>query len=172
MRTGWMLPDEVMDWIYDNLPENSTILEFGSGEGTVELSSRYQMVSVEHDEDWLGLSEGRYIHAGIVQNSVSTRFNQQGWYDPKKLINLPSTVDAVIIDGPPGDIGRIGILDHLELLPSFTFCIVDDTDRKAESMLLEKLTSMLDFEDQIEITSSSRRGNGIPRKATVLVCRG
>ena len=165
-----MLPDEVMDWIYATLPENSTILEFGSGEGTVELSSRYEMISVEHDQNWLALSGGNYIHASIVQNSISTKFNQKGWYDAEKLKNLPSFVDAVIIDGPPGNIGRIGILAHLELLPAFTYCIVDDTDREPEFMLLEKLTSVLDFEDQIEITSSSRRGNGMPRKATVLVC--
>ena len=169
MRTGWMLPDEVMDWIHDNLPDNSVILEFGSGEGTVELSSRYEMISVEHDENWLARSKGTYIHANIVDNPISTKFNQKGWYDSRKLTNLPSFVDAIIIDGPPGDIGRIGILAHLELLPAFSYCIIDDTDREAEFSLLEELTSALEFEDQIEITSASQRDNGIPRKATVLV---
>ena len=127
------------------------------------------MISVEHDENWLARSKGTYIHANIVDNPISTKFSQKGWYDSRKLTNLPSFVDAVIIDGPPGDIGRIGILAHLELLPAFSYCIVDDTDREAEFLLLEELCSALDFEDQIEITSASRRDNGIQRKATVLV---
>tara|TARA_B100001564_G_C20450173_1_gene583091 strand:- start:136 stop:651 length:516 start_codon:yes stop_codon:yes gene_type:complete len=169
MSTGWMLPDEVMNYIFTNVSKGSTILEFGSGQGSVNLSMQYNLISVEHNEEWIGLSSGEYIHAEIVENPISTRFGQKGWYDSEKLLNLPSFVDVIIIDGPPGDVGRIGILDHLELLPSFSICIVDDTDREEESLLLEKLMPVLDFKDQIEIMSSSRRGNGKLRKSTVLV---
>ena len=169
MNLGWMLPDEVMSWIFVNIPKGSTILEFGSGQGSVKLSMHYDLISVEHNEEWIGLSSGEYIHAEIIENPISKRFGQKGWYDPKKLLDLPSFVDVIIIDGPPGDVGRIGILDHIELLPAFKYCIVDDTDREEESLLLGKLMSVVDSRDQIEIISSNRRSNGELRKSTVLV---
>ena len=171
MSDGWMLPDEVITWINDNLSKGCTILEFGSGRGSVALSSRFNLISVEHDENWLNFSNGTYIHAEIVQNPTSSQHKQTGWYNPESLVNLPDFADLVIVDGPPGNIGRIGILHHLASLPKSNYWIIDDTDREAEALLLENLVSELDVIDQIEIISSARRGNGEPRKSTVLVLR-
>ena len=171
MNDGWMLPDEVTTWINDNLSKGCTIVEFGSGHGSVALSSRFNLISVEHDENWLNLSNGRYVHAEIVQNPISSQHKQTGWYDPESLVNLPDFADLIIVDGPPGDIGRIGLLHHLALLPRSNYWIVDDTDREAEAILLENLVSEFDVIDQIEIISSARRNNGEPRKSTVLILR-
>ena len=171
MSEGWILPSEVIAWINDNLSKGCTILEFGSGHGSVALSSRFNLISVEHDEEWLNLSNGTYIHAEIVQNPISNRHKQTGWYNPESLVNLPDFVDLIIVDGPPGDVGRIGLLHHLALLPKSNYWIVDDTDREAEAILLQNLVSELDVINQIEIISSVRRNNGEPRKATVLVLR-
>jgi len=171
MTNGWMLPNEVMNWINDNIPEGSIILEFGSGQGSIALSSRFQLISVEHDENWLDISAGKYIHAKIVENPISSIYGQIGWYDSKNLVNLPLFADVIIVDGPPGNIGRIGLLHHLDLIPSSNYWIIDDTDREPESLLLKELTSVLDFKDQIEIISSTRRGNGRPRKSTILISR-
>jgi len=166
-----MLPGEVITWINDNISKGCTILEFGSGHGSVALSSRFQLISIEHDENWLNLSNGRYIHAEIVQNPISSTHGQTGWYDSGKLVNLPAFADLIIVDGPPGDVGRIGLLHHLALLPKSKYWIIDDTDREAEAILLENLVSELDVIDQIEIISSVRRNNGDPRKSTVLILR-
>ena len=75
------------------------------------------------------------------------------------------------MDGPPGDIGRIGLLHHLALLPRSNYWVIDDTDREAEAILLENLVSEIDVIDQIEIISSLRRNNGEARKSTVLILR-
>lgn len=171
MSEGWMLPGEVIAWINDNLSKGCTIVEFGSGHGSVALSSRFNLISVEHDEEWLNLSNGTYIHAEIVQNPISNQHKQTGWYNPESLDNLPAFVDLIIVDGPPGDIGRIGVLHHLDLLPKSNYWIVDDTDREAEAILLQNLVSELDVINQIEIISSVSRTNGEPRKSTVLVLR-
>ncbi|OUV40450.1 MAG: hypothetical protein CBC63_01175 [Euryarchaeota archaeon TMED103] len=171
MSDGWMLPDEVITWINDNLSKECTILEFGSGHGSVALSSRFQLISVEHDEKWLNLSNGRYIHAEIVQNPISSLYEQTGWYNAESLVDLPTFVELIIVDGPPGNIGRIGIIHHLASLPKSNYWIIDDTDREAEALLLESLVSKLDVIGQIEIISSARRGNGEPRKSTVLMLR-
>ena len=171
MSEGWMLPGEVIAWINDNLPKGCTIVEFGSGHGSVALSSRFNLISVEHDEDWLNLSNGTYVHAKIVQNPISNQHKQTGWYDPESLVNLPDFVDLIIVDGPPGDIGRIGLLHHLALLPRSNYWVVDDTDREAEAILLENLVSEFDVIEQIEIISSLRRNNGEARESTVLILR-
>lgn len=171
MNEAWMLPSEVIAWINDNLSKGCTIVEFGSGHGSVALSSHFNLISVEHDEKWLNLSNGTYIHAEIVQNPISNQHNQTGWYDPEGFVNLPDFADLIIVDGPPGNIGRIGILHHLALLPRSNYYIIDDTDREAEAILLQNLVTELNVIDQIEIISSLRRNNGEPRKSTVLVLR-
>jgi hypothetical protein len=38
---GWAIPREAFEWIYENLPHGSTILELGSGNGTKELVKYY-----------------------------------------------------------------------------------------------------------------------------------
>ena len=44
-------------WIKENLPHNSTILEFGSGTGTKELVKNYQVTSIEHSKEWLDIAD-------------------------------------------------------------------------------------------------------------------
>jgi hypothetical protein len=171
MTDGWMLPSEVFHWVDKNIPQGSLILEFGSGNGSVELSKKYDLISVEHDEKWLGFSNGRYIHAGIIQNQVSNKYLEVGWYDIEKLIDLPPVVDVIIIDGPPGDIGRSGILHYLLELPACTWMIIDDTDRQKEKHLAEKIILLLSPKETCQIESKNQRPNGDNRKATVLRMR-
>ena len=168
MTNGWMLPSEVFTWLDANIPQGSLILEFGSGNGSLELSKKYELISVEHDEQWLGLSEGTYIHAPIVQNQISNKYSEAGWYDLDKLTNLPSLVDVVLIDGPPGEIGRSGILQFLPHFPECNWVIIDDTDRRKEKYLAEQIIKHLEPRETFEIESQNRRHNGDLRKATVL----
>ena len=58
--------DELQDWIFNNLPEGSKILEFGSGTGTIELAEQYEVTSVEDNEEWLYLAQdSTYIYCAI-----------------------------------------------------------------------------------------------------------
>ena len=95
-----MLPQEVFDWIDSNINSGSRILEFGSGNGSKILSKKYELISIEHDETWLNMGDGKYIHAEIRENRYSTQFSQRGWYDVEKIVGLPSDVELIIIDGP------------------------------------------------------------------------
>ena len=165
---GWMLPEEVFDWINNNITTGSCILEFGSGNGSKILSKKYDLISIEHDERWMNMSTGRYIHAEITENHYSSKFSQKGWYDFEKITDLPSTVELIIIDGPPGEIGRAGILDVLEDLPFAKWILVDDTDRTDEKALLNRLIQLLEPLTLVNIISKSKRGNGNYREATVL----
>lgn len=168
MMDGWMLPPEVFQWLEDNISHGSSILEFGSGTGSVLLSEKYELISVEHDEQWLGLSSGEYIHAPIVQNQASNKYSELGWYDFEMLKDLPSSVDVILIDGPPGEIGRSGILQFLQELPRCTWMIIDDTDRLPEKTLADIIIKQLSPKETHEIESQSPRFNGSSRKSRIL----
>ena len=73
------------------------------------------------------------VLAPIVANEHAESAGQVGWYDLKMVIpNLPDEIAAVLIDGPPGDIGRMGFLSVLEEIPDSVPIYVDDVHREAE----------------------------------------
>ena len=168
---GWMLPQEVFDWIDININRGSRILEFGSGNGSKILSEKYDLISIEHDEAWLNMGNGKYIHAEIRENRYSTQFSQRGWYDVEKIVGLPSDVELIIIDGPPGEIGRAGILNVLNDLPSTKWILVDDTDREDEKLLLSNLVKFFQPLKLLNIISKSKRQNGMNREAALIKMR-
>ena len=168
MIDGWSLSEELFEWIWREIPEESTILEFGSGNGSLRLSEKYELISIEHDKEWLNLSKAKYIHAPIVENQSSDRFSERGWYDIEKLVGFPPHVEMIIVDGPPGAIGRSGILQYLDRMPRCKYMIIDDTDRPPEQTLLKILIERLEPDSIEEIVSKSQRQNGAFRAATIL----
>ena len=172
MSEGWMLPMETFAWIRTNLALGSRILEFGSGHGSHLLSKEYELWSIEHDEEWIGITDSNYIHAEIIDNSVSKQCGEVGWYNPSFFDDIPSKFDLIIIDGPPGTIGRSGILNHLDKLPSTKWMIIDDTDRSSESALVKSIVEHLSPSSIEVIESDHTREEGTPRAATILKLEG
>ena len=169
---GWMLPTETLNWIQKNIPKGSKILEFGSGHGSHTLSQDYQLWSIEHDVDWIGICDSNYILAKICDNPISTENGELGWYDPELFSQIPDDFQLIIIDGPPGSIGRAGILNHLKDMPSTTWIMIDDSDRDAETNLVtefDKFYSPMTI-DEIE-SEHSLRTDGTKRASTVLKIR-
>lgn len=117
-------------WLIDNLKEGSNVLEFGSGEGTKLLTEKFNVTSIEHDIDYVGLDpKSKYIHAEFIN----------GWYDVSKLQGLNKPFDAIIIDGPNGHLGRHNLLNNLNLFNFNTIIIVDDINRKPEMNIFKEL---------------------------------
>ena len=118
-------------WLIDNIEHGSSVLELGSGKGTRLLCKYFQMHSIEHDKNWIGLADTNYIYAPI-------RYN---WYDvgilKKELKNIE--YNAFIIDGPPGTIGRFGAFSHINLFKQDVPYILDDVNRPAELFLTKKI---------------------------------
>ena len=50
------ISEEMYAWLEENLPKGSTILEFGSGTGTIELTKRYTVYSVEQSIEYVGVN--------------------------------------------------------------------------------------------------------------------
>jgi hypothetical protein len=160
MNSGWTLPEKAFQWIENNIPFGSNIIELGSGHGSIRLSKNYNLWSVEHDEQWLNISSSNYIHAEIVE------FSKDGiegrWYNPKKITDsLPSEYSLLIIDGPPSTIGREGILANLDIFNWDCFVLIDDTHRSndkriANEIMLQKSLNELSFTEYFEPANVNR----------------
>ena len=140
MNSGWALPKKAFQWIEENIPIGSNIVELGSGHGSVRLSEKYNVWSIEHDETWLNISSSTYIHAEIIPFSVN---GEKGlWYNAEKIKNaLPEEYALLIIDGPPSTIGRNGILAYQELFNWNCYILVDDTHRVEDKFIADELSS-------------------------------
>ena len=167
MNEGWMLPLEAFEWVEKNIPEGSTVLEFGSGDGSQRLADRYHLWSVEHDADWLYRATSNYVHAPIVSNPVSDEYQEQGWYESSLFEKIPDHVSLIIVDGPIGNIGRTGIFHYLSKLPKAKWILVDDTDRVAEQVLSQRLVEHFQCQSQ-RITTKQFKANGDLRVFDVL----
>lgn len=137
----WAIDGGVLTAIERLVPQGSTVLELGSGDGTAALVERYTVYSVEDEEAWVGHCEGAtYIHAPFT----SPEGNLPGWYDVEALRQgLPETYDLLLIDGPAGHKGRDGILHHLDLFRTDVPIVVDDTVRSHEADIARELALRL-----------------------------
>lgn len=167
MNSGWMLPEEAFEYIEKNVEEHSVIIEFGSGEGSQRLADRFELWSIEHDPLWLHRSSSNYLYAEIVSNEASNEFGEKGWYNAECLAQLPKKAALLIVDGPPGSIGRRGLLHWLHELPEVRTILVDDVDREPERVLAERLHQFYDCEIEYFV-SEQLKATGELRKFAVL----
>jgi len=169
MDESWMLPAEAIEYIVEFCSENTTVLEFGSGHGSQLLAEHVDLYSVEHDDSWIDVTSSTYIFAPITKNPFSEKYGQSGWYDLEAVEeNWPQGVGFVVIDGPPGFIGRFGILSILHKLQSVPAILVDDVDRPDERRLADCLAEELGMSLTIHDVAKPRKG-GTERKFAVLI---
>ena len=129
------ISDELFAWLKINLQPQKTILEFGSGTGTIELTKHWKVYSVEQDKRWIGKAEkSNYIFAPI----------KNGWYDESIVFSsLPKDYDIILIDGPAGSDLRSGIDKHIFRFKKGVPIILDDTHRQKDKDHALKLADML-----------------------------
>lgn len=140
--SNWMIPDIAFDWIYKNINCDSSILELGSGFGSVVLGLNYEIYSVEQDENWIGVSSNvNYIYAPI----------KDGFYDSDILKkSLPLNYDLLLIDGPTqASGGRLGFIKNIDLFNLNCKIMIDDVHRVDEMQLVTHISKKLNREYQI-----------------------
>lgn len=129
--TDWSIGKNVYRWIRENIPDGSTILEFGSGIGTQLLSQDYKMCSVEHNLKWIDKYDSHYCYASIIN----------GWYDGDAVNDFmihqidgfyDNDIKLILIDGPTGNYDRSLILGRKSIVLDNVNVIVDDTNRTNE----------------------------------------
>lgn len=138
---GWAIEKPLYDYIRAHFPSGSHIIEFGSGTGTIELAKHYNVWSIEHNEQYLGLAPSNYIYAPLKYK----------WYDVDALKQrLPQTQDLLLIDGPPANLGdRRKFLEYMELFSSTATIICDDINRKKDKELFDQLCEITGRTPQI-----------------------
>ena len=151
---GWALPREAFDWIRNNIPSGSTILELGSGTGTRELVKYYTTYTIEENEKWVDkVPEANYIYAEL-EPFDNMNPDCQGWYSSTCLSKLPEDYDAIIIDGPAG-INRVNFTYFSDYFKSDVPYIIDDTQRAADREMAIELAKKLSRE-YIEIVGRKK----------------
>ena len=135
------ISEEMYVWLEENLPEGSTILEFGSGTGTIELTKRYTVYSVEPAKEFIGVAPlSNYIHAPL----------KDGWYDTDIVFeNMPEKYDLLLIDGPGGSNYRNNISKYWDKFNLDVPIIFDDTHRPKELAFAKETAER--FKKEIEI---------------------
>ena len=135
------ISDGVLATLLEFVPAGSTILELGTGEGTIELAKHYEVLSVEHASEY---------HAGVstlievplaelkLEGSAEVRYDLRfprhlPWYDAdilkEKLEGL--SYDAILVDGPPRDYSRCGMFVHYSrIFDTSVPVLVDDIHRE------------------------------------------
>lgn len=139
---GWAIPREAFEWIYENLPHGSTILELGSGNGTKELVKYYNVISVEQDQKWVGVvPESKYIYAPLKEY-VYANPHSCCWYDSGCLSELPIDYDLLIIDGPVGN-NRGNFVHFSKFFKTNVPYVIDDTNRDGDKRMALQMAEEL-----------------------------
>lgn len=140
------ISDELYGWIRRRA-EYGHILELGSGAGTERLSEHYHMVSIEHDERWVGRYRSTYIHAPIepFRKQCALFPTDTGWYNREVLkAELPKhRYDLILVDGPPNSIGRGGFYKWRGLFDLSVPIVIDDIHRERERKMIGLLSKEL-----------------------------
>ena len=148
------LCNEAIKLIEKTLEKGSTILELGSGDGTLHLIKKgYKVISIEHDPAWQFKYHDNYIAAPNKKyEDYWWKYEDYWWFDSEYLSELPA-YDFLLIDGPTGppveeyDNCRIGLLYHKHLFNLEVPILVDDTGRPSERELAEELIKNREYTD-------------------------
>lgn len=149
---GWSFEPQLYEFLRENLEDGKTILELGSGYGTHVLSQHYKMISIEHNEKFIGIYQSRYILAPM--NGY--------WYDRKSIEdNFPLEYDCILIDGPIGtqSKNRIGFFENIDMFDTNKLMIFDDTNRDGEKELFNRCLAWCnwDFGNETELPEDQHR---------------
>lgn len=117
---NWSIDESLVFWLRSNLPDGSTILEFGSGPATNVLAETYKMISVENNLAFANQYKTECIVAPLVD----------GWYDlsilEKSVFNR-TDYDCILVDGPARTEGsRAKFMEHLHRFNQSAILIIDD----------------------------------------------
>lgn len=131
MWNSWSLHPNTYLLIDKLLKPGQTILELGSGESTRILSEKYNVISIEHDEKYIGVHKSHYIYAPLKPIKPTAEFPFCAeWYDSdvikREVPNLK--YDLMIIDGPIAGT-RCGLRKYHDLFNFDVPVIMDDSQR-------------------------------------------
>jgi hypothetical protein len=117
------------------------------------------LVALEHDAGWADLvtdmlrRESLEAFAAVVHAPLT---GEPPWYDRTALDRTPSSVDLLVVDGPPAYADGHGLrrepaLDHFEArLTADATVVLDDVDRPGEQQVLAHWQSRLPWDFTVD----------------------
>ena len=148
--SGWSISTDILDFLLEKLNKNDIIVEFGSGLGSKEINKYFDLWSIEHNKKFLYKNTLKNIYAPIKKRKIKcptlkTIKSTYKWYDEKIVLNILNKINynCLLIDGPPGIIGRNGFFHNLNNFNTNCLIIIDDVNRKEENNLLFKVSKKL-----------------------------
>lgn len=144
---GSSITKDIFQWIIENIPHGSNIIEVGSGLGsTPNLALYFNVFSIENEEQAIREIENvTFIHAPLKEydevNKPPYEFpNEKAWYDVESIRGkLPKQYSFILLDGPEGKYGRGGFLKNIKLFNRNAIVLIHDTNREAEKKLAEEI---------------------------------
>jgi hypothetical protein len=135
-RVQGQISKTVIEKLLEVIPEGSTVLELGTGFGTIPIAEKFKVISIENNPHWhQGVSE--LIEVPVVDQlnipgSISKRFPlYKQWYDAELLRTklAGKQYDAIIVDGPESPSRRPGFLFNRSIFDQTVPVIIDDFHR-------------------------------------------
>jgi len=138
-RSHWSICDGILYSVALLSTDVNNLLEFGSGFGSKLLSKHCNVTSVEHNPKFVQMyPEVRYIFAEIIEYDSCP--SPLRWYDIDRISPyLETGFDLILVDGPPSEIGREGLLLHLDRFHSIPLWIIDDVLREKDQNIADKI---------------------------------
>lgn len=135
---GYSIDKTTFKFIRENLPDESIILEFGSGYSTKKLLEHYKVISIENNPRWAKVYHSKRHKVFLVPIT-------DYWYNINSVRKILKTnyVDLILIDGPIGE--------YRKNLPVWVFedvkcpVIFDDTNRIDDFKKMMEFCSRLNF---------------------------
>ena len=145
------ISNNCIKFIKEILPAESTILELGSGNGTIALSDYYKMYSVENQPEWYDKFPLCTTYINCRTKKYDSKFikpdikgTQTAWYHPEDIFNnIPKSYDMILVDGPGGSYGRGGFFKYLDKFNTDVPILFDDINREAELDLMKRVSKKL-----------------------------
>jgi len=146
----WSISPEIVDFLVEALSKDNTIIEFGSGTGSIELEKHFHLWSIEHNPTFLYQNTLTNIYAPMkkyqkINPTIETDMIEYEWYDQEVVRNVMKKInyDCILVDGPPGIIGRDGFLHNINKFDTNCLIVIDDVNRDDENKLLFNVSKKL-----------------------------
>jgi len=163
--TDWALRPAALVAVLNEivLAKRETIVELGSGVSTVVIGRLLAerggaLTSLEHDPDWATVVRSQ-LEREDLESTVELlvapldahpeAWEDAPWYSAEMIAMLPSTINLLLVDGPPGH-GEGMAHSRYPALPALAgrlspnaLVVLDDADREPEQEIVERWSESL-----------------------------
>lgn len=181
-KTSFSISDHTLMWLWNYVSKNEpkSIVEMGSGLSTLVFAMyakncetmRPKIISIDHDQSWLQQTRERVEQLGLggfvdfqlceIGDQNQSEISESKGYliDSNMIKSAVGSPDMILIDGPPGSVGRIGTFPSISKAISRRADIfLDDALRPAEQSVVENWVEL--FEPKLRLHGIYPVGNGL-----------